>query len=81
MKQPRHTDFEIQHQDSNVIVIFQPTASRYSYSMLDKSEWGEHGKLSKSLNVRHAGRSGDTDEYSEAEVAKMAYRLAEASVR
>jgi hypothetical protein len=41
MKQPRDIDFEIKHQDSKVIVIFQPTGSRYSYSMLDKSR--RHG--------------------------------------
>jgi hypothetical protein len=81
MKQPYEADFEIKHEGSNVIATFRPTGSRYSYSMLDKSEWPKHGKLSKVPNVRHAGPHGDTDEYIGADVAEMAYRLAELSVR
>jgi hypothetical protein len=78
MKQPRETDYEIKREGPQVIVIFKPTESRYSYYVLDKSEWEMHGKLS-TPDIRHAGPSGDT--YSEAEVRKMAYILAEASVR
>jgi hypothetical protein len=81
MKQPRETDYEIKREGSGVIVIFKPTESSYIYSMLDKSACAKHGKPSKVPNVRHANRSGETDEYSEAEVAEMAYGLAEAFVR
>ena len=81
MTQPRDSDFEIKRESSTVVVIFRPTESRFIYSMLDKSEWAKHGKLSEIPNVRHAGGSGDTDEYDEAEVTEMAYRLADAFVR
>jgi hypothetical protein len=75
MKHPTKADFEVHDEGSNVVVKFIPTTSYFTYARLSKSEWDEHGKISKSPKIRHA-QTGDTGEYVDQEVNDFAYNLA-----
>ena len=80
MKQPVGNDFEVTVTGAGVEVIFKPTNSHYSYNRLvDDRDIARFGPISPA-RVRHAGRTGDTGDYSSADVEAMALRLAAAAV-
>jgi hypothetical protein len=82
MKRPTEADFEIKVLDSGVEAIFNPTKSHYTFHRLaDPQDIAKHGPLSPDVRVRHAGKTGDTDQYPSHEVQAMAYRLATAAIR
>jgi hypothetical protein len=78
-KQPREADFEASAKNGAVEVHFKPTDSYFTYTRLaDKEDIAKFGPLSLEPNVRHAGPTGDFDEYSadSAKVYDMARRAA-----
>jgi len=80
MKVPTDADFEIQVQESGVNVTFIPTQSHYSYNFVrDPEDIAHCGALSLG-HERHAGPTGDTDQYRSDEVQAWAHRLALAAV-
>jgi hypothetical protein len=80
MKQPVENDFEVTGTGAGVEVIFKSTNSHYSYNRLvDDRDIARFGPISPA-RVRHAGRTGDTGDYSSADVEAMALRLAAAAV-
>jgi hypothetical protein len=76
MKHPIRGDFDTAVTEAGVNVTFKPTNSIYSFYRLGESE--DVARLgSVSLErVRHAGPSGDTEDYSSDEVQDMALRVA-----
>jgi hypothetical protein len=75
MKHPTPSDFTVEAKEAYVSVIFKPTDSHYNFGRLaDPEDIARYGPLSRP-NVRH-GKTGDTGEYSENEVAQMAHTLA-----
>ena len=76
MKHPVRSDFDTAVTEAGVNVTFKPTNSIYSFYRLAESE--DVARLgSVSLErVRHAGRSGDTEDYPADEVQDMAQRIA-----
>ena len=76
MKRPESTDFEVKVFDAGADVIFKPTSSYYWFSRFaDFADIVRYGHLSQSANVRHAGRTGDTDCYDPSEVFAEARRM------
>jgi hypothetical protein len=76
MKHPATSDFETNVTDAGVTVTFKPTNSVYSfYRLADSDDIARLGPVSLQ-NVRHAGRSGDTEDYFADEVLAMAQRVA-----
>ena len=76
MKHPTPSDFIVEAKEAHVSVIFKPSDSHYNFGRLtDPEDIALYGPLSRSSNVRH-GKTGDTGEYLENEVAQMAYTLA-----
>jgi hypothetical protein len=77
MKRPESTDFEVKVFDAGADVIFKPTSSYYWFSRLaDSDDIARYGHLSLNANVRHSGRTGDTDDYDPSEVLAEARRVA-----
>jgi hypothetical protein len=76
MKHPVTGDFDAAVTEAGVNVTFKPTNSIYSFYRLAESE--DIARLgSVSLErVRHAGPSGDTEDYPSDEVQDMAQRIA-----
>jgi hypothetical protein len=76
MKHPVRSDFDTAVTEAGVNVTFKPTNSIYSFYRLAESE--DVARLgSVSLErVRHAGPSGDTEDYSSDEVQDMAQGVA-----
>lgn len=69
-------DFDTAVTEAGVNVTFKPTNSIYSFYRLAKSEAvARVGPVSLGP-VRHAGPSGDTEDYSPDEVQQMAQRIA-----
>jgi hypothetical protein len=61
-QQPTEPDFTVNRKDASVDVLFKPTNSHYSFQLLaDLKDIAKYGPLSPSVNVRHAGPTGDTD--------------------
>ena len=76
-KWPESTDFEVKLFDAGADVIFKPTSSYYWFSrFMDFADIVRYGHLSQSANVRHAGRTGDTDGFDPSEVLAEARRVA-----
>lgn len=76
MNQPTESDFEIAVTDGGVRVTFKPTNSVFSfYRLADTEDIARVGPTSLA-NVRHSGRSGDTEDYPADKVQAMAERLA-----
>jgi hypothetical protein len=76
MKRPIESDFEITISEAGAEATFNPTQSHYSfYRLADPEDIARLGPLSP-RNVRHAGPTGDTDDYRSEEVQAMALRLA-----
>ena len=81
MKHPVRSDFDTAVTEADVNVTFKPTNTIYSFYRLAESE--DIARLgSVSLErVRHAGPSGDTEDYSSDEVQDIALRVAAKSPR
>jgi hypothetical protein len=76
MKHPLRSDFQIAVTEAGVVVTFQPTNSVYSFHRLaDSDDVARLGHVSLG-SVRHAGQSGDTNDYPAAEVRDMAQFIA-----
>jgi hypothetical protein len=76
MKHPATSDFETNVTEAGVTVTFKPTNSIYSfYRLADSDDIARFGPVSLQ-NVRHAGRSGDAEDYPPDEVRHMAERIA-----
>jgi hypothetical protein len=76
MKHPLRGDFDTAVTEAGVNVTFKPTNSIYSFYRLAESEdIARLGPVSLE-RVRHAGPSGDTEDYSSDEVQDMAQRIA-----
>jgi hypothetical protein len=76
MKHPVRSDFDTAVTESGVTVTFKPTNSIYSfYRLADTDEIARLGPVWPA-NVRHAGPTGDTNDYSSDEVLNMAQRIA-----
>jgi hypothetical protein len=76
MKHPVTGDVDTAVTEAGVNVTFKPTNSIYSFYRLAESEdIARLGPVSLE-RVRHAGPSGDTEDYSSDEVQDMAQRIA-----
>ena len=76
MKHPIRGDFDTAVTEAGVNVTFKPTNSIYSFYRLAESEdVARLGPVSLGP-VRHAGPSGDTEDYPSDEVQDMAQRIA-----
>jgi hypothetical protein len=75
MKHPVRSDFDTAVTEAGVNVTFKPTNSIYSFYRLAESEDIARGPVSLE-RVRHAGPSGDTEDYPSDEVQDMAQRIA-----
>jgi hypothetical protein len=76
MKHPVRSDFDAAVTEAGVNVTFKPTNSIYSfYRFAGSEDVPRIGPVSKE-SVRHAGPSGDTEDYSSDEVQDMAQRIA-----
>ena len=73
---PVRSDFDTAVTEAGVNVTFKPTNSIYSFYRLAESEdVARLGPVSLE-RVRHAGPSGDTEDYSSDEVQDIALRVA-----
>jgi hypothetical protein len=76
MKHPVKSDFDTAVTEAGVNVTFRPTNSIYSFYRLADSEGvARLGPVSLE-RVRHAGSSGDTEDYPSDKVQDMAQRIA-----
>jgi hypothetical protein len=76
MKHPIRIDFDAAVTQAGVSVTFKPTNSIYSfYRLAESNDIARLGPVSLG-NVRHAGPSGDTEDYSSGEIQAMAQRIA-----
>jgi hypothetical protein len=76
MKHPDRSDFDAAVTEAGVTVTFKPSNSIYSfYRLADTDDIARLGPVSLE-GVRHAGPSGDTDDYPSDEVLEMAQRIA-----
>jgi hypothetical protein len=76
MKHPARSDFDTAVTKAGVTITFKPTNSIYSFYRLAESEdIARLGPVSQG-RVRHAGPSGDTEDYPSNEVQDMAQRIA-----
>jgi len=76
MKHPNKSDFRTAVTEAGAVVTFQPTNSIYSfYRLADSNDIARLGQVSLG-SVRHAGPSGDTNDYASDEVQAMAERIA-----
>ena len=76
MKHPFKSDFDTAVTNAGVTVTFKPTNSIYSfYRLADSEDVARLGPVSLAA-VRHAGPSGDTDDYPSDEVQIMAQHIA-----
>jgi len=67
------SDYDVDLQWGTVEVTFKPTQSVYTYTRLGELK---HGPVSRLPRVRHAGATGDIDNYRSNQVEGMAYQLA-----
>ena len=76
MKHPGRSDFDTAVTEAGVTVTFKPTNSIYSfYRLAGSDDVALLGPVSLE-RVRHAGPSGDTEDYPSDEVQDMAQRIA-----
>jgi hypothetical protein len=76
MRHPVRSDFDIAVAEAGVTVTFKPTSSVYSfYRLADTNDVARLGPVSLE-RVRHAGATGDTEDYPADEVQEMAQRIA-----
>ena len=76
MKHPVRSDFDTAVTDAGVAVTFKPTNSIYCFYRLTESEDIARLGPASPGTVRHAGPSGDTEDYPSDEVQDMAQRIA-----
>jgi hypothetical protein len=75
IKHPSEADFDVQVSTSGVVVTFKPTKSVYTFSRLaDPNDIARHGPIlpGGADSVWHAGPTGDTSDYYDREVERMA---------
>jgi hypothetical protein len=76
MQHPVRSDFDTAVSEAGVTVTFKPTRSIYSfYRLADSEDIARLGPVAFT-GARHAGASGDTEDYPSDEVEKMAQRIA-----
>ena len=82
MKHPSESDFRVTTAagDGFVNVVFAPTDSNYTFTLVHPSERQVQGSLSPAYHVRH-GQTGDTGAYDSHEIIEMAHILAERAIR
>ncbi len=79
MKQPTEDDFTVvDTSESGVTVLFKLTQSYFTFYCLADPRFGPVSP--EPDNIRHAGPSGDTDDYRSEEVQGMAHSLASDAV-
>lgn len=78
IKHPTEADFDAQVSTSGVVVTFKPTKSIYTfYRLADPDDIARHGPISPEADgIRHAGPTGDTGDYLNQEVQRMAREVA-----
>ena len=82
MKRPERTDYEVVVVDAGVEVTFKPTKSIYKFYLLaDPADRKRLGGVSPDGFVRHAGPTGDTGDYLEDDVHRLAWTLASEAVK
>jgi hypothetical protein len=76
MKHPVRADFDTALTEAGVTVTFRPTNSVFTfYRLAESDDIARLGHVSLGP-VRHAGPSGDTEDYPADEVQTMAQRIA-----
>jgi hypothetical protein len=76
MRHPRPSDFVVEVTEARVSVIFKPEERHYTFGRLeDPEDIAQFGPLSRVLD-EPSRSTGETGEYSEDEVARMAHTLA-----
>jgi hypothetical protein len=76
MKHPVRSDFDSAVTEAGVSVTFKPTNSIYSfYRLAGSNDIARLGPVTPG-NVRHAGPTADTEDYSSDEIGAMAQRIA-----
>lgn len=76
MKHPVESDFDSAVTEAGVTVTLKPTNSIYCfYRLADTDDIARIGPVSPA-GVRHAGPSGDTEDYPSDEVQEMAQQIA-----
>jgi hypothetical protein len=82
MKRPERTDYEVVVVDAGVEVTFKPTKSIYKFYLLaDPADRKRLGGVSPDGFMRHAGPTGDTGDYLEEDVRRLAWTLASEAVK
>ena len=75
MKHPTPSDFAVDVTDTHVNIMFKSSGRPYTFGRLaDPEDIARYGPLARRLETH--GGTGDTGEYPEDEVARMAYTLA-----
>jgi hypothetical protein len=76
MRQPRPSDFVVEVTENRASVVFKPKDRQYIFGRLeDPEDIAQFGSLSRVLD-EPSQSTGETGEYSEDEVARMAHTLA-----
>lgn len=76
MRHPVRSDFATAVAEAGVTVTFKPTNSIFSfYRLADSDDIARLGPVAPQA-VRHAGASGDTEDYPADEVQRMAQHIA-----
>ena len=82
MKRPQRSDYDVAVSEDGAEVTFRPTKSIYRFYLLadptDRKRWGP---LSPDALVRHAGSTGDTGDYLEEDIRRLAWTLASEAVK
>jgi hypothetical protein len=77
MKRPERTDYEVLVVGAGGEVTFKPTKSIYKFDLLaDAADRKRLGGVSPDGFVRHTGPTGDTCDYLEEDVHRLAWTLA-----
>lgn len=76
MNHPVRSDFAITVAEAGVTVTFKPTKSVYSFYRLAGGDDVARLRPVSLSGVRHAGASGDTEDYPADEVQNMAQQIA-----
>jgi hypothetical protein len=82
MKRPQRSDFDVVVLEAGVKVTFKPTESIYTFYLLaDPADRKRLGGVSPDGFVRHGGPTGETGDYLEDDVRRLAWTLASEAVK
>jgi hypothetical protein len=82
MKRPQRSDFDVVVLEAGVKVTFKPTETIYTFHLLaEPADRKRLGPVSPDGIVRHAGPTGDTGDYLEEDVRRLAWTLATEAVK